>query len=268
MHDNDISVLLVFKVIDTVGTTLPDYLAGTAWNIRSLADAFNNMADWVIAQLPAGLHIAGVAIGNEVNYVLEGNEWAEYGEFFTVTAGHLQTIEPSLKVGIKTTVTDGLFGVTRNNILALNELTDVVMLNYYLQDGQYQVRPSLLVHNDFTAIAGEFPGREIWLTEVGYQSGSEFCLSTEDKQAAFYHELFTAWDTHKYFFKYLMVNWLNDASPAQILEWEEYYGSSDPAFLEYLGTLGLRTHAGENKNAWTQLLAETEPRDWIAPAGK
>ncbi len=262
---NNIKVMLTFAVINTNQRTTPDHLDQYDWNAPELITAFNNMADFVLDQLPDEVLVVGVAIGNEVNYVLEGDEWTQYGEFLFATREHLHDGNADLNVGVKTTVSDGLFGLHGNHIQTLNENTDVVMLNYYLMDQYYHVRPPFTMHNDFTNMASQFPGRELWLTEVGYQSGSEFCQSNEDMQASFYHELFTAWDTHRHTFDYLMIDWLHDASPAQLAEWEDYYGSSDPAFLGFLGTLGLRTNNGKDKNAWLQLLAETGPRGWLPP---
>jgi len=260
---NGISILLTFAVINTVETTVPAHLAAYDWNAPELITAFNNMTDWVFAQLPAELQVVGVAVGNEVNFVLEGVQWGQYGEFLDAASDHLHAIDADLKVGVKTTVLNGLFSNDGNNIKTLNENTDVVMLNYYLQDNQYQVRAPNLVHNDFIHIASDFLYREIWMTEVGYQSGSEHCQSSEDQQAAFFHELFTAFDTQKDFMSLLLVDWLHDASEAQLDEWMEYYGVPDPAFREFLGTLGLRTNDGQDKDAWVQLKAETGPRGWV-----
>lgn len=260
---NGISVMLTFAVINTVGRTTPDYLDANAWDSPELMASFNNLTDWVFAQLPENLDVVGVAVGNEVNYVLADDEWVPYTTFFEGAQDHLHTINADLKVGVKTTVIDGLFGLTGSRIKALNEHSDVVMLNYYLQDNHFQVQAPIQVHGDFFNIGAEFPYREIWMTEVGYQSGSEYCLSSEDQQAAFFHELFTAWDRHKDFFKYLMIDWLHDASEEQLDQWQVYYGLQDPGFREFLGTLGLRTNGGEEKNAWLQLKAETGPRGWI-----
>lgn len=260
---NDVQVLLTFAVINTVSSTVPDYLDGVLWNAPEMISAFNNMADWVMGQVPDGVTIVGVAIGNEVNYVLEGDQWAQYTEFFQATGGHFRTSDPGIPVGVKTTVYGGIFSPDETLIKNLNQHSDVIMLNYYQQDSSFQVLAPLHIHNNLTQLGNDFPGREIWLTEVGYQSGSEHCGSSESQQAIFFHELFTAWDLRGYQFKLLLVNWLHDQSAETIAEWEDYYGSSDPAFVEFLSTLGLRTHGGQDKDAWLQLLAETGARGWI-----
>jgi hypothetical protein len=41
-----------------------------------------------------------------------------------------------------------------------------------------------------------------------------------------------------------------------------YYGSSDPAFIEFLSTLGLRNYNNTDNPAWLQLLEETQIRGW------
>ncbi len=94
-----------------------------------------------------------------------------------------------------------------------------------------------MVHTHFDIVTEGFPGSEIWFTELGYQSGSAYCGSSETKQAQFYHEMFTAWDTHRDQIKLILVDWLHDVTPEQVAEWTEYYGLSDPAFIEFLSTL-------------------------------
>lgn len=255
-------VLLVLAPLDTAGPLLPAYLADENWDARTLGFAFNDFVDWVLASLPESLEVVGISIGNEVNLGVPADEQTAFLDFLDVAVSHVQTALPDTPVGAKTTVADGLFGSSAGFVRAVNEITDVVMLNYYLLDNQFQVRPTFNVHNEFSAIAGEFSGREVWFTEVGFPSGNEHCGSSEDKQAAFFHEVFTAWDNNLATFKLLNINWLNDASAAQVAAWAQYYGSSQPGFLEFLGTLGVRTHAGEDKNAWLQIKAETGARGW------
>jgi len=119
-----------------------------------------------------------------------------------------------------------------------------------------------IVESHFNQIEALFSGREIWFNEVGYQSGSEYCGSSQTKQAEFYHHLFAAWDSNRASIGLILIDWLHDVSPEVLAEYEEYYGSSDPAFLEYLATLGLRNYNDTDKYAWVQLLAETSARGW------
>lgn len=260
---NNVQVVLSFAVINTVTSTVPSYLSGLDWDAPEMIAAFNNLSDWVMDQIPGGVEVVGISIGNEVNYVLQGDAWTQYTTFYEATGDHFRTENPGIPVGVKTTVYGGVFGLTENAIKALNQHSDVIMLNYYQQDSAFYVLAPLTVHNNFTQLGNDFPGRDIWLTEVGFQSGSEHCGSSEAMQAAFFHELFTAWDLRRYQYKYLMVNWLHDQSSATIAEWQTYYGSSAPAFVEYLSTLGLRHHDGSDKDAWLQLLAETGARNWV-----
>lgn len=260
---NNVKLLISFSVINTVTTTVPAYLEGTNWDAPEMISAFNNLSDWVMTQIPDGVEVVAISIGNEVNYVLEGDAWAEYTAFYEAAGDHFRSENPGIPVGVKTTVYGGVFGLDENAIKALNQHSDVIMLNYYQQDSAFYVLAPLMVHNNFTQLGNDFPGRDIWLTEVGFQSGSEYCGSSEAMQAAFFHELFTAWDLRRYQFKYMMIDWLHDPSPATIAEWQTYYGSSDPAFVEYLSTLGLRNHDGSDKDAWLQLLAETGARNWV-----
>jgi hypothetical protein len=116
-----------------------------------------------------------------------------------------------------------------------------------------------LVHEDFNTITGIFSGKEIWLTELGYQSGSNHCKSSEAKQAEFYHEMFSAWDDHRDKIKCVIVNWLHDQSDATMNEWKEYYGDA-PDLVEYLSTLGLRNYDHSDKSAWLQVKAEAHAR--------
>lgn len=259
---SDVQVLLSLAVINTVASTVPAHLAGLAWDDDDLITAFGAMADWVLGQLPADVTVAGVAVGNEVDSFLADDQWAPYEIFFAAAVAHLHESRPDVPVGVKCTVYGGVFGVDENRIKALNQHSDVIMLNYYQLDSAFEVIAPLYVHNNFTTLGNDFPGREIWLTEVGFPSGSEYCESSEAIQAIFYHELFTAWDLRRQQFTCLIANWLHDQPQTVIDQWEQYYGSSDPAFLEFLSTLGLRTYRGRDKDAWLQLLAELEARGW------
>ena len=74
--------------------------------------------------------------------------------------------------------------------------------------------------------------------------------------------MFSAWDDHRDVITLVLVDWLHDVTGEQVAEWTEYYGLSDPGFVEFLSTLGLRNYNHTDKYAWQQVLAETEARGW------
>jgi hypothetical protein len=249
-------------VINTVKWEIPDYLKDTDPDSTEFINAFTNLMDWFMETVPDNVTIPSISIGNEVDLVLEGTgEWEAYTTFYKAAVDHMHQNYPGIKIGVKTTVTGGLFADNKENVIVINKHSDVVMLNYYPQDENFKVKLPEVVHDDFARIVNYFPKKEIWMTEVGYQTGTEYCNSTETKQAHFYHDLFEVWDTYKNDITFVLVNWLNDQSPATIEEWKDYYGD-DPALVEYLSTLGIRNYDGTPKAAWEQVMKELEVREW------
>ncbi len=262
--DHDIEVILSLAVINTVKWETPEYLRNATCNSPQFITAFQNMLSWVLETLPSHVSIRGISIGNEVNYLLlEEGDWAAYKKFFQAVTGHIHRNYPYIDVGCKTTVKDGLFSEQKEAIVSLNQFSDVVMLNYYPQDEFYHVDNPEDVYAHLRQLGEVFKNRRIWLTEVGYPSGSEFCASNQTLQAHFYHHFFIAWDSASQNIELVVVNWLNDQAPSTIEEWKDYYGD-DPALIEYLSSLGLRTRSGERKYAWDQLMHEVEARGWYS----
>jgi len=258
----NIKVCFSIAVINTVKWEVPAYLEEVPSNDQQFINAFNNMIDWFIVNIPSIVDIYSISIGNEIDLVLESeNDWNEYTTFFEEAANHIRTNFPIIKIGVKNTIMGGIYGSELEQIQSINEFSDVVMLNYYPQNDNFQVLEPDVVYNHMSEWVNYFPDKEIWLTEVGYQSGSEYCNSTELKQAEFYHHFFIAWDQHKDKIKFVLIDWLHDQSPETIAEWEDYYGN-DPALVEYLSTLGLRNYDGTDKPAWLQLKAEVSARNW------
>ncbi|RKZ09064.1 hypothetical protein DRQ25_07520 [Candidatus Fermentibacteria bacterium] len=259
---NDIEVMLSLAVVNTVHSTVPDYLQNSDWDSPEMIEAFNNLVDWVLSEIPSNVTIISISIGNETDLYLSDDAWEDYIQFVAATSDYIRLSYPGIVLGVKNTVTNGVLGGDLSHVQQVNQYTDVVMLTYYPQSSTFQVLDPEIVHSHLLQIVSSFPGREIWLNEVGYQSGSEHCGSTQTKQAQFYHEFFTAWDTNRQNIKLVLIDWLHDISSEQLAEMEEYYGVSDPGFLEYLATLGLLYHDGTAKYAWLQLLEETQARGW------
>lgn len=259
--EHNISVLFSLAVINTVSWEIPDYLKNHRPDSETFITAFNNMLNWFFSMVPEQVKIAGISIGNEVDLVLQTtDDWNRYTLFAETAAQHIHKSHPSLPVGVKTTVMNGVLGTDRQKVLTLNRQMDAVMLNYYPQNEQFQVNPPDAVHAHFAEIVNEF-SKPVWVTEAGYQSGSDYCNSSLTKQAQFYHNLFTAWDEHSDHIKLVLIDWLHDQSPETINDWKQYYGD-DPALVEYLSTLGLRHYDETEKPAWRQVMAETHARGW------
>ena len=260
--NNTIKVGISLAVINTVKWEIPGYLSDVDVKSDKFVLAFNNMADWVISQVPDNVDLEYLSIGNEIDLVLSSDaEWEDYTSFFQKAAAHIRTTHPEITIGVKTTVMHGLFGGEKDKIQLINRHSDVVMLNYNPQNERFQVLDPEIIHQHFGEVVTAFPNKDVWITEIGYQSGSEYCASTETKQAHFFHQMFEAWDKHDDKIKLIVVDWLYDQSPELIEEWKDYYGS-DPALVEYLSTLGLLNHNGTEKNAWKQVLKDTEVRGW------
>ncbi len=258
----DIDVMLSLAVVNTVQSTVPGYLQNSDWDSPEMIEAFNNLVDWVLAEIPQNVTILSISIGNETDLFLSDDAWEHYFQFVAATSSYIRSAYPGITLGVKNTVTNGVLGGDLSFVQQVNQFTDVVMLTYYPQSSSCQVLDPDIVHSHLQLIVSAFPGREIWLNEVGYQSGSEYCGSTQTKQAHFYHEFFAAWDSNRQNIKLVLIDWLHDISSEQLADMEEYYGISDPGFLEYLATLGLRYHDGTDKYAWLQLLEETGARAW------
>jgi hypothetical protein len=137
----------------------------------------------------------------------------------------------------------------------------VILVTYYPLKDDFTVRNPEIVNEDFRTITTQYPDRQIIFHETGYPSGAK-CNSTEEKQADFIRNVFAAWDAHANQIDLIIFTWLTDVPPQSVREMEIYYGLSDPAFLEYLGTLGLRTYSGSgtDKAALTALRLEVQKR--------
>jgi hypothetical protein len=260
---NDVEVSLSIAVVNTVCRCTPDYLDSLQLSSPEVISAFEGVVDYVMSQVPGDVVVPGISIGNEIDLVLDDYEdWVDYITFFAAAADYVHSGWPGIEVGGKCTVMNGVLGPDLEYVQTLNQYADVVMLTYYPQAGACEVLDPASVHGHLDQIVAAFPGRTVWLSEVGYQSGSEYCGSSEEKQASFYHEFFTAWDSHAPEIELAIVDWLHDISPETLEELLAYYGLSDPGFVEYLATLGLRNYDGTDKYAWLQVLEETSAMGW------
>lgn len=259
----DLQVSLVISVLDTTAARLPSDLEGKSFTDPEVLNRFRALLDYIKSQVP-DLKLASLAIGNEIDGVLGNNskDWEDFSIFFTPAAEYARILWPGVPVGTKI-MFDGLIGPSSDSARKLNQDTDVIMVTYYPLAGDFTVKDPDAVLEDFDQISTLYPKNEIHIAEIGYPT-SEINNSSPEKQAAFIQNMFLAWDEHASQITVLSFAWLTDLPQTSVTEYEEYYGFDDPAFAEFLRTLGLRTYpeAGEDKAGYETFLAESKARGW------
>jgi hypothetical protein len=253
---------LVIAVIDTTKKRVPKDLAGKPLDDPGVIDRFTKLLDYVFSQVPA-VDAASLSIGNEIDGYLGSKEkgWKAYRAFFEAARAHMKGRRPGLAVGVKMMYA-GLMkegGPAR----ALAGAADVVMVNHYPLNADFTVKDPAAVGADFDAVVSAFPGRPVFFTELGYPSGAA-CRSTEALQEAFVRRMFAAWDRHADAVRFVNLCILTDRPESFVKGSASYYGLGAPAFLDFLRTLGLRTHdgGGADKPAFRALKEEAKARGW------
>lgn len=239
-----LALTLTIPVIDTVADRRPADLQVLAWDDPALATAFVGFVEEVLARMP-DLPLIYLAIGNEVDGFLQGPDWQAYGRFFTAVRRELASTHPDLPIGVTLT-----WGGLRNRpeARALADLGDAWLVTWYPLGPGFEVLDPALTPRTLTEIltaAGDHP---VYLAEAGYPSGG--CGGSEARQARFVEYLIEENDPR---LRLVMLVWMHDLSVPEIAGYTEYYGVDSPCFAGYLATLGLRSHAGPDKPAFTLL---------------
>ena len=83
-------------------------------------------------------------------------------------------------------------------------------------------------------------------------------------QTQFITQTFLSWDNYNTNIKMIDFTWLHDLSTAQVNYFSTYYGITNPIFLEYLRTLGLRqwNNNGTDKPALNELRCQAKQRGY------
>lgn len=250
-----------FNVIDSNSIRIPADLKNRAFNDPEVIKRYKAFIDYVASSTP-NTDVFSVSIGNEVDITLGASDtkWKEFTDFYAAVAPYVKQKFPRAVVGSKVTFT-GIFDLDRN-VRALNAKTDVVMTTYYpFVAGKFTMRSPSDVALDFKKITTSYPNKKIHFNEIGYPTGV-LNASSETMQSDFIKQTFLAWDTYSDKITFLNFQWLHDLSPASVKAFETYYGISDPAFLSYLGTLGLRNYDGTDKQGFISLYLEAKKRGW------
>lgn len=241
-----LSLVLSLPVIDTVADRRPAELRALPFDDPRVIKAFTTYAAEVLSRL-SDTSLIAISIGNEVDgYLTTQQDWDAFSAFFQAAKAAVQKIRPNTPIGF-TTQWSGF----NAHALKANAAADAIFINYYPLNSRFHVLPPADITSQLDAMIQMAQGKPIFLTETDYPSGG--CGSSETLQTQYFQALFNALETRAIEIPLVMLVWLHDISPESLQYYAQYYGTSNPCFLSYLGTLGLRRHNGRDKPAFTWL---------------
>lgn len=252
---------------------VPSDLASVSFNNTQMINRYKALLDTLFDHIP-NVTLAALNIGNESAANLQGNAtfYMQYKAFLDSVVPYAKQKyfalhKKVLKVG--TTLTFHALTDTATAALCknLNMNLDHVAVTYYPLNSDFTMQDPSVVLGDFGKLVLQYPSMPIYFAECGFSS-STFCNSSEEKQALFYQNIFSAWDSFSNQISTITVFKSNDWSKHEVNGLAAFYGINDTIFKEYLRTLGVRNWegSGSNKLAYDRILCELDNRDWCSSA--
>ncbi len=288
---------LTLRPVITLVRNVPPDLENLALDDPAVIARFKLLIDHVISKIP-DLELAALIVGSEVDLYLKTDALrTEYLNFYEQISDYARTRynaaypnRSPIKIAVEATF-EGLTDTSSKTYFQqLNQFSDVIGVSYYPLNSDGQVRPASTVESDFQSLIANYPGKQLYFFQLGYPSGyysadyypevragmaSAQIGSSDVLQADFITAVFNAWDKHINEVGFIDFTWLHDLSEAEVAATtiDPAFGGNanpDPKFVEFLRTLGLRTHDGSNssndngsdKLAYTRLKAEAQKRNW------
>lgn len=227
---------------------------------------FEKLLDFVFAQIP-DTKLDALVIGSEIDVYLGASDdlWREFTAFYKTVGAYAKTKRPGMKVASESTLS-GVLGAAKGKFIELNRYSDLIGVSHYPIEGTFSVQDPSMVGKVFDDVTALYPKRTICFYQWGYPS-SPMLNSSEAKQARFVRETFKAWDRHAVQVQLVDFTWLHDLPQSSLDADARYYGLSDPRFIEFLRTLGMRTYPGQgrDKESFRTLKSEAKARGWGTP---
>ncbi len=263
---NNLKLAIIISPIDIPGRNCPTNMNSVKFTNEIMVTRFNALVDFMFNSTNGVVDpsiVTALSVGNEIdayNWIGNGDTQLEYQTF-------LSNIKPKINsYGVKLNFTGSHGGLIEvgTTYTDMAKVVDAVSVTYYPQGTGFQVHDPSVAQADLDALVAKFPGKEIHLQEVGYQTSAS-CGSSEAKQADFFANFFTAWDSHATNITQASILRFNDNSLAAAQSTAIDYGlTGDTNFIEYIRTLGLRTWDGNgtNKLAVEVISNAIVSRDW------
>ncbi len=263
-HSLGLSLNLTLAPIHNVRNTLPADLQGLPLDHPDVIARYQQLLDAVFATLP-NIELASLVVGSEIDGFLLGSpeRWQQFENFFRQVADYARARRPGLAVTTEFHFFTGLLGPDRARLLSLMTHADVIGVTYYPLDADDMALDPAFVDLHFGMLRDTFPGKSINFYQIGYPSSTTLGAS-EAMQAAFVSRVFHAWDTYGDASKLVDLTWLHDRSPAEVDATGAQFGQDGANFAAFIGSLGLRNHAGAgvDKLAMPRLRQEATARGW------
>ena len=244
LSDQRVAATVTVDALDVGGSRAPAELATLALDDPELAARYARVLDYALDQLP-DLDLSALFVASSVDVPLgdDAAKHAAFATFMTSAAAHVHAARPAVKVGFVVT-SDGAIA-RKDRLAAAWAASDVIGVTYLPVDAAARVRAAAEVPGavaaDVDGLLAALPaGKPIVVREAGYPTAAANG-GGEDGQAAFVSAVFGAWDRHAARIPVLTFRELLDADATTTAALAARYGHSDPAFLAFLRSLGLRT---------------------------
>ncbi len=250
---NNLSVDLNIDPIETNVLEVPSDLKTLAFDNPILINRFKTLLDSV-KNHTKNLRISTLVIGSEHDVYLktDAKKWEQYTTFYNASVDYAKTLWPGIKLASELTFN----GLTEQNSLAqlLNTKSDYIGVSYYPLNDNYTLKSISTVATNITQLVALYPFEPICFFQYGYPS-SPVCGSSDELQKQFITQTFESWDAYAQNIRLIDFTWLHDLSQQEVDKNCLYYGVSDPAFKEFLRTIGLRSWnaKGTDKPAFIEL---------------
>lgn len=263
-----VKLSLNISPIYAVNRALPADLDGKDFDDPVVITRFKVLLDSVYRKTPDA-DINNFIVGLEVDNYLNSHpdEWDNYKVFYDSAIAYIKKLwGNTMPVGVETTWGYTVYDA-KDNILNLNEHSDMMVLSYYPILADFTVKPPIQVHDDVEEVITLYPNIPVFIVECGYQT-SDVCNSSDEMQRQFISEMFKLWDNHAEKINFMGFLWLTDLSDAYVDQLVIDYGLSGFPYLDefrgYLQTTGLRTYSGmgNDKPGFQQLEKELKVRGW------
>jgi len=262
--DQGLAVLLSVPTVDTVALLVPEDLRASveagdlSLDAPEVTGRFAELLDAVLAV--TGDELAYLVIANEVDIHLSSRDAGyqdAFAAFFAAGVAHVHAARPGLPVGLS--LTHRAILDDDADLRAIAGQGDVLFVTYY-QTGNLGGDPTEPFAYSLDRFVAYADGKPVVMKELGYATGPALGGSPEG-QAAFWTEVFLAWDEQVEAVPYLMVSRMFDGVRAECEATAMAYGlGGNEAFIQFLCTLGIRTVDDLPKPAWDRVASAATAR--------